>query len=441
LGVLPNLNDQNKQLSFPGTAVISVALGEKIVECNVTVTEPDYTISITPGSLLMVIGETQQLQVELVPMMEDKLIVWTTEDPEIADVDQSGNVTAVSPGTTKIVANTAEKSVECEVIVTEPEATELGKQKVAEVPMYGMGGSRLTFSPDGKRFVYFVEGALNEEASLVDLQGTESCLSSNCGPVSWRGTRVVYFERLDWEEPPIITIVVYDIQRNTYTRINHDMLASMEHEYNTSIKPVLSGESTVSVIMPDGLWKYDLNQRIWTHALAFEAEDNSGWTSGVGPWPTVTWSPDFGKVAWLETVGLDTRLVLLDITSGNKNTIDHLHPISLIAWSGDSTKLAAAGGGELSILSLEGNVIDSFPGPDYSQGRHQNITLSWVPGQDNKVAYNSEEGLAIRDVVNGDKWVVYNIRDYTWLQNGNLANLGDVDDLDWVLEIFEIDWR
>lgn len=65
-------------------------------------------------------GEKEQLIATIEPenTTDDKTITWETSDNLIATVTNNGMVTAVAPGTTKIIAKAGDKVAECQVTVT-----------------------------------------------------------------------------------------------------------------------------------------------------------------------------------------------------------------------------------------------------------------------------------------------------------------------------------
>lgn len=68
-------------------------------------------------------GQMEQLTATVQPSNADnKAVSWSTSNPEIATVDQEGNVSAVAPGNTTITVTTADgnKTATCNVTVTAP---------------------------------------------------------------------------------------------------------------------------------------------------------------------------------------------------------------------------------------------------------------------------------------------------------------------------------
>ena len=88
--------------------------------CEVYVTVPVKSVSLSAASLTMTVGGEETLQATLQP--EDatiKDIVWASGDESIAVVDENGKVTAVAPGVCKIyaISKDGQKNASCEVTV------------------------------------------------------------------------------------------------------------------------------------------------------------------------------------------------------------------------------------------------------------------------------------------------------------------------------------
>lgn len=108
-----------------GTTNISVSStdGSDItVYCKVTVAELVKTITINPDKTYIKEGQSTQLEAIVAPdTATEKTVVWSSENNDIATVDESGHVTAIMPGTVKIHATATDGSGisgECQVTVT-----------------------------------------------------------------------------------------------------------------------------------------------------------------------------------------------------------------------------------------------------------------------------------------------------------------------------------
>lgn len=89
-----------------GTATITAAAGGKSAACEVTVNVPLKGITINGNQTSIRKGTTTQLSVSFDPedTTDNKAVSWSSDDPEIASVDQNGLVTAIADGSTTIRA-------------------------------------------------------------------------------------------------------------------------------------------------------------------------------------------------------------------------------------------------------------------------------------------------------------------------------------------------
>ena len=103
----------------PGTAKIKVAVGNKITTYEITVKAPLKWIKLNTTTGTMRLNRTKQMEViyEPVNTTDDKTAVWTSTDPQVASVDESGRVTAVSRGKAVITAKVGDLTASYDVTV------------------------------------------------------------------------------------------------------------------------------------------------------------------------------------------------------------------------------------------------------------------------------------------------------------------------------------
>jgi len=417
----------------PGLATVSVSVGSKKASCQISV------FGITPRSLVLKKGETRQLQ--FAPLSEGESVVWTSSEPDVVSIDQTGNVSAVGQGEASITARMGDKYYTCQVRVQPPDLL----QNVKELAIM-VDADTPSISPDGSMYVTRSLGMWVATATLSDFEGNDYPLpGSGASPASWRGKRLVYhnLEIRPDDEGNVSTVLedaiyLYNTQGRTYTKIPVQLFDSP-----TRGQPVLSDENTISVIFHNGLWRYDLDQQSWTHASEFQAEIMGNWD-----WPAIVWSPDYSKAVWLEG-SRDSEFIsmtLLDTETGSRKVIYQQHNIELtpeaimsklqpiihIAWADDGRKLAVTGGSEDNILILtsEGEVMETLEKDDYIS------SLTWVPGQD-KITYAAINSFFVMDITKDKVWESdADIFHHTWLEDGHLASLSETK-----IIIYEIDWQ
>ena len=111
-----------------GTSKITVTAGGKSATCTITVTKPEVpvvhveSVTLDKTDAQLEIGGTLTLTATVLPEnADDKSVTWKSTNPQIAEVDQNGTVTAISSGTVTITATTTDggKVAGCEVTVSE----------------------------------------------------------------------------------------------------------------------------------------------------------------------------------------------------------------------------------------------------------------------------------------------------------------------------------
>lgn len=103
--------------------------GGHTATCEVTVTQPVEALTLEKHSVSLKVGDTEKLFVQITPTTaDDKTIVWSSSDGQIASVDASGNVNALKAGEVWVKAvskDNAEAKDSCKVTVKQP-ATGIG---------------------------------------------------------------------------------------------------------------------------------------------------------------------------------------------------------------------------------------------------------------------------------------------------------------------------
>ena len=94
----------------PGKATVTArTAGGLTASCEVTVKEriPVTSFEVDPSHVELDKGETAVFTAKVMPENATlKEVTWTSENPDVANVDQDGKVTAVSPGWTYLIATT-----------------------------------------------------------------------------------------------------------------------------------------------------------------------------------------------------------------------------------------------------------------------------------------------------------------------------------------------
>lgn len=94
-----------------GTTTVKVTVGNASATCNVTVTQPVTSISLSKRSEEMAAGDKLVLTAEVYPNdATDKRYRWSSSDPSIAIVNEQGEVTALAKGEAVIMATALDGS-------------------------------------------------------------------------------------------------------------------------------------------------------------------------------------------------------------------------------------------------------------------------------------------------------------------------------------------
>ena len=104
-------------------AEIIIKSGDKSITMDITQKAspfvPVTAVKLSASSLALTEGDVARLTATVEPAdATDKTVVWNSDSPEIAEVDQEGNVTAKSAGEAVITATSGDVSGTCTVVVS-----------------------------------------------------------------------------------------------------------------------------------------------------------------------------------------------------------------------------------------------------------------------------------------------------------------------------------
>lgn len=125
-----------------GTAVITVTTEDSSLTaaCAVTVTVPVIGVTLDKNELSLTVGEAETLTATIAPEnATNSNSIWTSDNAEVATVDENGVVTAVSAGTAVITVTTEDGNLTaaCTVIVAQkPSSGSSDRNDSSSTPSY-----------------------------------------------------------------------------------------------------------------------------------------------------------------------------------------------------------------------------------------------------------------------------------------------------------------
>lgn len=177
-----------------GEAVITVTAvdGGYTAECRVRVYQPVTELRIDNRSVTVDTGEDIQLTATILPYDADnKSIVWSSDNPDVADVNGKGVVTGVKAGQTVIRATSEDEGISdfCVVTVNQP------------VTGVSLSKSELSFSKigDSEQLVASVQpaDATNKELNWSSSDESVAIVSNGRVLCSGYGSAIVYVTTVD----------------------------------------------------------------------------------------------------------------------------------------------------------------------------------------------------------------------------------------------------
>ena len=177
-----------------GEAVITVTAvdGGYTAECRVRVYQPVTELRMDNRSVTVDTGEDIQLTATILPYDADnKSIVWSSDNPDVADVNGKGVVTGVKAGQTVIRATSEDEGISdfCVVTVNQP------------VTGVSLSKSELSFSKigDAEQLVASVQpaDATNKELNWSSSDESVAIVSNGRVLCSGYGTAIVYVTTVD----------------------------------------------------------------------------------------------------------------------------------------------------------------------------------------------------------------------------------------------------
>lgn len=143
--------------------------------CQIIVVRPPAaSIKIVPAKLDMRMNEKAALKAVVGPATASQEVVWYSESPDIADVDDTGSVTAYDEGTAVIIAETTDGSgltARCVVTVGRPLAASVVLSKTSLLLTIGEGAVLTAKAQPGEALQTFEWYSSDDSVVSVDADG------------------------------------------------------------------------------------------------------------------------------------------------------------------------------------------------------------------------------------------------------------------------------
>lgn len=108
-----------------GEADIIAVAGKLLASCHVTVVTPINEITLNNSSAKIEVSNTLQLEAVISPAEANEPIEWSSDNPEIATVDEDGLITAVAVGKATVTAKSNYAEAKCEVEIIPIQVTSI----------------------------------------------------------------------------------------------------------------------------------------------------------------------------------------------------------------------------------------------------------------------------------------------------------------------------
>ena len=188
-----NNNGQVTAIS-EGTAVITVTTANGLTDdCTVTVTTPEIPVTgieLSVTNRTIGVGDNFKINATIIPSnAQNKLIMWSSDDDNIAVVDDEGYVTGVNPGTTRIIAQTSVSGVRgvCTVTVSDDTVEVLGvslDKEAISLEEYEIYTLTATITPENATDKTLIWTSSDSDVADVDSNGQVTALNEGTAVIT-----------------------------------------------------------------------------------------------------------------------------------------------------------------------------------------------------------------------------------------------------------------
>lgn len=155
--------------------------------CDITVTQPVYGITLNAEQADVIVGDSLNLVATIDPEnASNKNISWTSDNPEVADVDEKGNVTALSVGEAVITATTEDGNYTAQCVIDAYK--EVDSVKLSETSITAKENDSVSLSaevsPSDARYSTLKWTSDNTDVATVTDEGTVTALHAGTANIN-----------------------------------------------------------------------------------------------------------------------------------------------------------------------------------------------------------------------------------------------------------------
>ena len=179
--------DQNGRVTalHEGTAAITAKAGDYTATCTITVKIPVQSVTLDKTTLELDEGETVTLHATVLPEnAADKTVTWTSSNPSVVTVDQSGKVTALYGGTAIISAKAGDRTATCTVTVRTPVESVTLNTNILELKEGDTATLHATVSPWNATDQTVTWTSSNPSVASVDQNGKVTALQEGTAVIT-----------------------------------------------------------------------------------------------------------------------------------------------------------------------------------------------------------------------------------------------------------------
>ena len=419
-----------------GEAAIAVMAGDVMVSCDVTVYQPVTGLDLDMYQYAGTLGDTFTLKATVYPTYaENKNVLWSSDNTEVATVDENGLVTAVGYGKATITAKTEDrnKTRTCEVTIAPISVTGVTLNKTAVtigvdeqftlVPTISPANAtnkEVTWS-SGKTSVVKVENGvitgLAEGKSIIIVKTKDGSKTAAC-TVTVKNTPVIGVT-LDTTEASlrvgksvqlnaVIAPTDASNQHVTWTTTNASVATVSETGNVTAVTP---GQATITVTTEDGSYQAScevtvIGTKVESVMITPETLDltvgnavalKASITPEDADVTDVVWSSSDEAVATVSELGVvkavaEGNAIIRVTTIDGGKTADCI--VAVTAGSEGEEKISVTGiaitESELSLMIGDSHALTTEIIPEDATDK----TVSWL-STNPKVVYVDEDGVIV----------------------------------------------